>query len=360
MRALVITNMFPGPRNPAFGVFVKRQVEALREIGCDVVLVENTEDRSGWRNAVKYASLLARTRRAARAGGFDIVVGHYLYPTAAFARIASAMSGRPYVLVAHGSDVTALAGREDKLARDARGALDRAAAVVAVSGALERRLREELQLSGRVPVPVVHMGVDTRAFCLDSGARAGLEWPADDRIALFVGNLVPVKGPDIALEAFIEAYSDGVLDRLVLVGDGPMSAQLAERARETGVADAVYFAGRQPSEKVAACMAAADVLVISSRNEGLGLVALEALACGTPVVATRVGGLPEIMPRPPCGHLVPAEDPHALARAMAGALSVPEERIGDLPDRCRAVALPHDVLQQAKAFLGVLEQVLGQ
>lgn len=360
VRLLLITNMYPGVRNPAFGVFVQRQVEALRELGCEVVLVANSEDRSGWRNAIKYSSLFARTRTAARRRDFDAVVAHFLYPTAAFARVAAVASGRPYVCVAHGTDVMSLASRHDRLARDSRSALDGAARVVAVSRALERRIRDELALAGGVPTVVIHMGVDTRLFTPDTQARSRLSWPPEAKVALFAGNLVPVKGPDIALEAFIELYTTGALDRLVYVGSGSMQPELERRAAEMGVGDAVVFAGRLAADGVATHMAAADVLVMPSRNEGLGLVALEALACGTPVVAARVGGVPEVTPEPPCARLVAPEDPRALALGIMGVMSDASRLEPSLAERCRAAALPHDVREQARAFLGMLEEVVAR
>ncbi len=352
IRVLMISNMFPSGPNPVYGVFVARQVAALKSLGVDVHLVKNTEWRGGLRSLPKYLWLTLRALSAS-ALHHDIVVGHYLYPTAWIARIVHRHA--PYVVVAHGTDARSAAGT-GLIARLSRWGLLGADRVIAVSSALAEMAHTRLGLPGTDSVSVIHMGVDTEAFQPDPIARAGLGWAADERIALFTGNLIQVKGPDIAVKAFAELADRGVCDRLVLVGDGSMREELQNLVGQLGLGDAVTFAGKIDTASVASRMAAADVLIMSSRDEGLGLVALEAMACGTPVVAARVGGLPEVFPADgSCGMLVEPENPKALAAAAEAILSQGKEQYCDA---CVQAAAMHDVKVKAGEFLAVLQEVI--
>jgi glycosyltransferase involved in cell wall biosynthesis len=317
LRLLVVSNMYPSPDNPVFGGFVARQASALRALGADVEVVANTDAGTGAVRALsKYASLYRRAVAVARAGRFDAVVGHYLYPTAFVARAAArAAGGAPLVLVVHGTDVRSVQ-RRDPVAALCRPAVREASLVVTVSHALEARVRGELKLRASVPVEVINMGVDLTTFRLVLDARSRLGWPAGERCALWVGNMVPVKGVPTLLDAFARACADGVADRLVLVGDGPLRGALESRVGELGIGGSVTFTGRLSQGDVALAMAAADVFVLPSLNEGLSVALLEAMACGTPCVASAVGGVPEVLDDPACGRLVAPGDAEALAAGI--------------------------------------------
>jgi len=343
--------MFPSEFNPVFGVFVARHARGLTDRGVGVRVVANLEARGGWRNPFKYASLALRAAAAAPFGRYDVVVGHYLYPTAAVARLAARLARVPFVLVAHGTDVTSLATRHDLAARASRRALPDAAAIVAVSSALAKRLRAELGLAEETDVRVVHMGVDTELFRPDPEARDRLGWTPRQRVALFVGNLVDTKGPDLAIEAFAQLVREGSAELLVLVGDGPMRAGLEAQVAALGLEGSVRLTGRLAAPEVAMHMAAADVLLMPSRDEGLGLSALEALACGTPVVAARVGGVPEIVPESGCGELVPAEDPGAMSAAVQRVLGAGKHSYSGA---CVLAAADESIAVKAQEFVNVL------
>ena len=145
------------------------------------------------------------------------------------------------------------------------------------------------------------------------------------RLALFVGRLQPHKGPDIAIRTIAEAVArDPVTARdlqLAIVG-GPSGSDLGEVARlldlalALGVADRVMLFPPQPQERLADFYAAADVVLVPSRSESFGLVALEAQACGTPVVAARVGGLPFVVEDGRTGFLVDGHDPSEHAARL--------------------------------------------
>jgi glycosyltransferase involved in cell wall biosynthesis len=357
LRLLVVSNMYPSPANPVFGGFVARQADALRALGVEIVVVANTDSSPGAVRALgKYASLRRRAVAAAGGGGFDAVVGHYLYPTAFIARAAArAAGGIPFVLVVHGTDVMSVQ-RRDPIAALCRSAVRDASLVVTVSHALEARVRGELGLATTVPIEVVNMGVDLSTFKPEPGAREVLDWPQDERIALWVGNMVTVKGVPTLLQAFARVLKEGAADRLVLVGDGPLRGDLEAFADSLGIRDALTFTGRLSQAAVALAMSAADVFVLPSLNEGLSVALLEAMACGTPCVASAVGGVPEVLDDPACGRLVPPGDAEALASGIEDVLRAGKATYHDAAlERAKANGSDAMAARFLAAVSGVLE-----
>jgi glycosyltransferase involved in cell wall biosynthesis len=176
---------------------------------------------------------------------------------------------------------------------------------------------------------VVRNGVDLRRFTVaDAPARAAarrtLRLDADAPLAVCVGRVTRQKGQDVLLAAWPRVRSECPDARLAVVGDGDQLAALSARV-QAEPASGVTFAGAV--DDVRSWLAAADLVVLPSRWEGLPLTVLEAFATGRPVVASRVPGLAEVVPSP-VGALVPPEDPAALGDALA-------RRLRD-PDLCRA------------------------
>lgn len=353
---LVLSNMYPSPADPVFGSFVAKQVAALRAAGARVRVVASPRGPAGALGLLgRYTSLAARTKIAAIFHrDFGVIVAHFLYPTAFLARIASLLSGRPYVLVAHGMDVGSVQGH-GFLARLSLMATRRASLVVVVSRALEARVRAELQLPASVPTVVINMGVDRSVFmpAAGEGARTELGWSRDEKVALFAGNLIERKGVDVLVEAFARLHAQGTCDRLVLVGAGPLRELLEVQAAALCVSDAVEFAGAVHAGILARLMVAADIFVLPSRSEPLGVVLLEAMACGTPVVASRVGGIPEIV-GDGCGVLVEPDDATTLADGIAAVLSHGKERYAA---SCLKAAAANDLHVNAARLLDAVSDV---
>ena len=157
--------MWPSEANPVYGGFVALQAEALASCGASVQVVANDDPRTGVLSSLgKYRRLTRRVRRAVRHGEFDVVIGHYLYPTAGMARMAARIAGAKLVLVVHGTDARSVL-RPDPYARAARRAARSANLVVAVSQALARSLRADLRISESVPMTAIHMGIDEASAC---------------------------------------------------------------------------------------------------------------------------------------------------------------------------------------------------
>jgi glycosyltransferase involved in cell wall biosynthesis len=185
-----------------------------------------------------------------------------------------------------------------------------------------------LRVARRDRFRVVPLGLDLRRFLegdrADAAAlRAGCGTGPDEILVAYVGRLVPIKRVDLTLRAVAEARQAGAGVRLVVVGDGHCRASLERLAGEVGVADAVCFLGYlQDADTVTA---AADIAILSSDNEGTPVWLIEASAAGRPAVATRVGGVPDVVP-PDAGLLVGRGDHSALAEGVAQLARDPELR----------------------------------
>ena len=176
-------------------------------------------------------------------------------------------------------------------------------------------------------VDVVHPGVDLENFTPgdQEAARAALGLPAHALVLLFVGRIQPLKAPDVLVRAAADMVSEdpSLRERLVIaICGGPSGSglehpsALADLARDLGIADLVRFEPPGDRERLAEWFRAADATVVPSYSESFGLVAVESQACGTPVVAAAVGGLPTAVADGRSGILVPGHDPRVWAQAL--------------------------------------------
>jgi D-inositol-3-phosphate glycosyltransferase len=223
----------------------------------------------------------------------------------------------------------------------------------------EQEKRSIVQYCDTTPerVRVVPCGVDLERFRLleRSAARRRLGIGERDRILLFVGRFAPIKGIDRLISAMASLkHRDDV--RLILVGgdgpDAPETLRFKEQVRALGIGGNVDFAGRVPQEDLSAHYAAADVLVIPSYYESFGLVVLEALACGTPVLAAPVGVVEELLRDPALGRILPDMSPPRLAESIESYLSWLEDHRPS-PSHLRSSVLH---LQWSKMVDALLEQ----
>ena len=359
LRVVVLTTFFPSPRDPFRTPFLRHLVDALAA-DCDVELVIPVPRRpqiGPWRDAVPVPASEAhagwplahprylavpglhwlsgltyffgvwRTLRALkqRHGRF-VLHAHCAYPDAVGAALAARLLGLPLVATAHGSDIN-LSGRERLLRPQIRAALRSAERVVAVSAPLARAVGE---LTGLPPSRIEciacagYSAAMFRSRTRDERAalRRQLDIAADTRLVLFVGHLVAVKALDVLLRAWARLLREPAAAalRLVLIGEGGERDALLRLAAQEGIAERVVFLGARPQPVVADWIAAADLLCLPSHAEGSPNVVVEALASGVPVVASRVGGIPDLVDHGVNGLLVPPGDPAALAVALAAAL----------------------------------------
>lgn len=247
----------------------------------------------------------------------DVLVGYWVYPDG-FAAVETARRlGKPCVVGALGSDIHVRSGSNAWLTRHT---IERADALVVVSEAMARSAQAQFG----APADRVHTivnGFNRSVFRLQDRqqARATLGLPAAGKLVVYVGRFVEAKGLIELLDAFAQLSAEDADVRLALIGDGVMAAQLPALLRERGLSERVLLPGGMEPLQVARWISAADLLTLPSWSEGYPNVVVEALACGTPVVATDVGGTREIL-REGRGLLVPPRDAVALRGALAEAL----------------------------------------
>ncbi|MEO7385571.1 MAG: glycosyltransferase family 4 protein [Gammaproteobacteria bacterium] len=249
-----------------------------------------------------------------------LIDSHFLYPDGVAACLLGLWLGIPVLMTARGSDVN-LYTRYAAPRAMIRWAIRRAARVITVSDAL----RDGLLALGADPGKVVTLrnGVDVQRFRpLDRNA-ARARFGASGFTLLSVGNLLEIKGHHLVIEALAELPGVTAL----IAGDGPQRASLERLARARGVADRVRLLGNLPQEELVACYNAADSLVLASSREGMPNVVLESLACGTPVIATAVGGIPEIIDSDSAGYLLTERSASAIAAAVRVLQASPPERV---------------------------------
>lgn len=264
--------------------------------------------------------LCARTVAAAlRRDRPEVVLAYWLYPDGYGAVRAARAAGIPVVVGARGSDIRV----RDPLTRWlTRRMLRQADRLLTVSedlrGIAVGRYGARPEATHTIP-----NGCDASLFHPRDrqAARDSLGVPADAELVLYVGRLVPGKGLHELFEAFAALRGQRPRLRLALVGDGPLRGELERRAAALD-GDSVQLAGSHPATGVAEWMAAADLVTLPSHSEGHPNVLVEALACGRPVVATRVGGIPEVIDAD-CGVLVAPGDSAALATALSDVLDRP-------------------------------------
>lgn len=249
----------------------------------------------------------------------DVVLSYWLYPDAFGAMHAARRAGLPLVVGARGSDLRVRDAISKRLTRPVLHAAQR---ILVVSEDLGRVAARDYD-ADPARIRAIPNGCDATIFHPQSraDARTALGIDADAELVVYVGRLVPEKGLRELLDAMARLAPQRPKLQLALIGDGPMRAELDARIA-ADPALRVRLPGAQGPHEVARWMAASDLVTLPSYSEGHPNVLVEALACGRPVLATPVGGIPEVVDAD-CGLLVPARDAVALAGGLRDALERP-------------------------------------
>jgi len=303
-----------------------------------------------WRYGPTLTRCIRRACRRMRGGKWDVVYATWAHPHGYAAMRLAEEWEVPCVIKVRGTDINVLSEDHGRRRRTAH-VLSRADAVIAVSGDLSAKVAA--LGAERDRIHVLHNGVDTERFHPISGdeARRRLRLDRAARWIVFIGNLVPVKGLDLLLAALARLGNQAI--RAALVGSGPSRRRLERQARSVGVSERVTFAGERPHEEIPLWLNAADVTCLPSRNEGCPNVVLESLACGRPVVASRVGAVPDLV-GPDSGIVVEPDDAAALAHGLRSAL----ERQWN-HETIRSTVLDRSWRRNAQRLLEIMEQCIG-
>ena len=365
IHSLLFSGLYPSSVRPSHGIFVETRLRELLESGeveCRVVApvpwFHSTDERFG-----NYARI-ARTPRCEQYHGievhhprylmlpkigmysqplsmalgalstilqlrkrgfdFDLIDAHYFYPDGVAAAILAKWLNRPFFITVRGSDVNLVP--EYWLPRTMmRWAAARAHSLIGVSNALLDGVRKWGIAVDRLQV--IRNGVNLERFRPvprpEARMRLGIQGAP---IFLSVGNLVELKGHHITIEAFSEVVRDYPDARLVIIGEGPDQGRLMALVAQLGVTSRVVFAGMLPQEDLYLWYSAADMSILASSREGWPNVLLESMACGTPVVATRISGIPEVVGSAVVGQLAEQRTVAAFGVLMRNVLSSPADR----------------------------------
>ncbi len=341
MRVLTFTSLFPNSNAPNYSIFLLQRISHLARRGNEIEVVAplpyvpkllsttsagrvaslpSQETIGGLRvhhprypllpkismplhGLLMYLGCYSLAARLHRQNPFDCIDAHYIYPDGLAAILIGKSLGIPVTLTARGSDIHTFT-RFATIRPQIRWALRNADGRAAVSTSLAK-IMDELEPSVE-RTTVIGNGVDTQRFFAEDrrAARSRLGLSETEEIVVSVAALRPVKGPDLLLRAAALLRKSGRRCRVLFVGAGSELASLQKLAHQLECADLVTFAGPVNNDELRHYYSAADVSCIPSRNEGWPNVLLESLACGTPVVATRVGATPEILQDTDLGILV--------------------------------------------------------
>jgi glycosyltransferase involved in cell wall biosynthesis len=254
---------------------------------------------------------------------FDVIHAHAPLPCGHAAALLSHRLSIPLVVSVHGLDAFfirqagAIAGYSCK--RVAERVYRSASAVICIS----EKVRERVIAETHANVTVIHNGVDVEKFFPEKE-------PATPLSVLSVGNLIPIKGHALLLQAFARALRDAPKSFLEIIGDGPERQRLSRLAAKLGIANRVHFSGRQGRDYVVRAMRRCAVFALPSSYEGLGCVYLEAMACAKPVIGCCGQGIDEVIEHGKSGMLITPENEQELTDAMVTLLRDKElcQRIG--------------------------------
>ncbi|HYY26251.1 MAG TPA: glycosyltransferase family 4 protein, partial [Candidatus Udaeobacter sp.] len=354
MKILVFTTLFPNNVWPNHGIFIQeRMSHVARNNDCQVKVIAPVpyfpSIKIGWRwhysqvvrhemiNGIEvfhpryfmipkigmaahgwmmFLSVLPAIKKLKKQFDFDLIDAHYLYPDGFAAVLLGRFLGRPVVVSARGSDINVFP-KFPLIRRLLKHTLCSADKIVAVSKALRDAI-VELGVS-QEKISVIPNGVDAKKFypTAKSEARSQLGLPAEQKLIVSVGGLTPVKGFDLLIRAFrlvIDA-SPGNEPRLFIIGEGRSRKEIEHAITSLNLSSHVQLVGAVPHSQLHLWYSAADLFCLASEREGWPNVLLESLACGTPVLAPSVGGIPEIINSEDLGFLAQRNE-YEMARKI--------------------------------------------
>jgi glycosyltransferase involved in cell wall biosynthesis len=365
MRILSLSLVYPNPSEPGLGLFVRSRLQAMAEqaelkVIAPIPVLDysnpkgkllrpRTFPESRWDGPIEvfhprwvfppngtplnvlclFARLQGLVRRIRKDFPFDLIDAHFGYPEGAAAALLAGVFGVPFTITLRGNE-TMFAGFFARRAA-MRQAFRRAARVIGVSDDLRQfAVAEGTPERNAITIP---NGVDTELFFPRDreAARAKHGLPAGRKVIVSAGELIEAKGHHLVAEALNVLLQQGVDAELLIVGGtargGPrFEESLRRRVAELGLNERVRFIGFVERSGMAELLSAADIFCLSSYTEGWPNVVNEALACGTPVVASRVGGVPAMLASEQYGLMVPPRDLAALQQALGAALRRPWDR----------------------------------
>ena len=270
-------------------------------------------------------ALATRMAEVAEFYSLDLLHVHYAIPHSIAAYLATQMLATrgihvPFITTLHGTDIT-LVGLDRSYLPITKFGIEQSDGVTAISSHLRDRTYEAFALTRPIEVIRNFVNCDVYVRKPELVAQMRPEYAApNERLLVHLSNFRPVKRVGDAVEVFSKVAA-ALPARLMLIGDGPERSTAEYLARKLGVADRIHFLGKQ--DNVNELLPLADLMLMPSQMESFGLAALEAMACSVPAIATRVGGVPELIESGENGVLCPVGDIDGMARAAIDLLQNP-------------------------------------
>ena len=305
-----------------------------------------------------YALALAvKMVEVAESAGLDLLHVHYAIPHSVSALLARAMAAPrrlPFITTLHGTDIT-LVGNDRSYLPITRFSIEQSDGVTAISNYLKQRTLDEFEIKN--PIEVIPNFVNCDLYCRSAKQQERAQWaPAGEPILMHLSNFRPVKRVTDVIEIFA-LVREKMPAKLVLMGDGPDRGSAEWLVRRKSLGRDVHFLGKQ--DRVYDKLGLADLFLLPSDLESFGLAALEAMACEVPVIATKVGGLPEVVAHGVDGYLVAPRDVAAAAQSALEILSR-ADRGREMGQQARINArrkyCANDVIPHYEAYY---QQILG-
>ncbi len=369
LRLAYVVHMFPKVSE----TFIAHELAELRRRGVEVRVLSLLPPREELRHDFIAAAGLDRLvsyepaefSRIIKAFKPDLLHAHFATEPTAVARELSAQHGVPFTFTAHGYDIR----RKPPADFAARAAA--AARVVTVSEANVKWLVEKHGVP-RGHITIIPCGVDTENFRPVAASRESAAIPREsdgraltrrgyDGVPLIVcvARHVAVKNLGLLLDACALLHQQGVKFRCVSVGDGPLRGELELKREQLGLNEVIEFTGALTHEEVLAWWQRADLATLTSENEGMPVCLMEAGACEVPVVATAVGGIPELVTHGETGLLAPRNDPPALAAAFRELMENPDRAAAMGRAARRRVQEKFSLMKQVDDLLAIWSEILS-
>jgi glycosyltransferase involved in cell wall biosynthesis len=248
----------------------------------------------------------------------DLIHTHWLIPQGFTGAVVHWITGLPHVATVHGSDLALI--RKSAILTRICSFIIRHSDAVTVNSSYTRQLLVSLVPGSEKKIQIIPMGVDPQKFIIEAGS-CSVKKNATDRVILNVGRLIDWKGTQYLIDAMPEVLLHIPDARLIIIGTGPEEESLRQRARELQLDDHITFLGAVSNKILIEHYHCADVFILpsiqkSGNTEGLGVVLLEAMASGCPVIGSNVGGIPDIITDGENGFLVPERDSERLAEQI--------------------------------------------
>ncbi|WP_205600792.1 polysaccharide pyruvyl transferase family protein [Gracilibacillus sp. YIM 98692] len=293
-KLLVLSNMYPSKHSKTYGIFVKNQVEQLKEQGIEADVIAIRDPRKGkLRLLKKYGAFFGRNlwQFIWKGWRYDAIHVHYIFPTGLVGLWYKYLYRKKLVVTSHGGDIDQMIKKNNRVRQLSEHILQKADDVIVVGEGLQQDIADHFRI-GSDKVSVINMGVDRSVFrpIEKAEARQLVGIPQDQKVVLFIGNLIYAKGLDELAEATIRLNEKDSKVVTHLIGE-PKDPAYFESFQERFTHDSLVIHGSKSQDELALWLSAADVFVLPSHIEGFGLVALEAMACRTPVIGSDVGGL---------------------------------------------------------------------